>query len=93
MPLTDHEISEMKDMVTRIDERTLTILQRIDRVAHDLNEHETEDRQDFKDLHSRVNAVERKQNWIVGIGTAIAFAATIAIGFMKAALEKIGALF
>lgn len=74
---------EMRDTVIRIDERTLAILDHQEKQTEALAAHEERDRQDFKSVHSRVSRLERKQNWILGIGTAAVLGATAAGAFFK----------
>ncbi len=45
--------------------------------------HEARDREDFKEVHARIAAVEKKQNWILGVGTAGLFVITLVSGFFK----------
>ena len=79
----DKQFQIMRDAVVRIDERTKSILDNQEKHTKALAAHEERDRQDFKDVHSRVSRVERKQNWMLGIGTA-AFIGITALGaFLK----------
>lgn len=69
-----------RELLVRIDERVASL--------HDWAEtHEQQDREDFKEVHSRINRVERKQNWMLGIGTTAVFTVGIAVsivaGFVK----------
>ena len=66
-------ISDIKAAVERIDERTTIIL---------TNQEKIEDRvrDDFKDVHGRVSRVERKQNWMLGVGSAVVFVITTVAG-------------
>lgn len=67
----DAELADMKEVVGRIDERTTTILANQGEMKEALEDHEDRDREDFKSINDRVTSVERKQNWILGVGTAI----------------------
>lgn len=53
-----------REMLVRIDERTLSIVQW-------QTKHEKQDRQDFKEVHKRINRVNTKQNIILTVGAAI----------------------
>ncbi len=78
----DTELSEMKETMARIDERTAAILDHQEVQAKALSEHEERDRQDFKELHSRVSRVERKQNWMLGVATAVVTASVVAFKYV-----------
>lgn len=54
---------EDRERLIRIDERTASIADLFER-------HVGENRDDFRDVHHRVNKVVAKQNWIVGVGTS-----------------------
>lgn len=53
----------------------------------DLNEmfkaHEERDREDFKEVHTRITTVETRQNWMLGVGATGIFVLTIVAGFFK----------
>lgn len=71
----DTQLADIKSLVERIDERTETI--------HDwMIKHEMQDREDFKEVHGRVNRVERKQNWTLGVLSMAGFAITTAIAWV-----------
>ena len=74
---------ELAATVARIDERTKAILDNQHALGETFKEHEQQDREDFKTVHGRITALERKQSWILGIGTTLVFAITAAIGFAK----------
>ena len=57
MEQTDHEV------LIRIDERVAGLVEVVE-------EHLKENREDFKEVHSRINVIAGKQNWVLGIGTA-----------------------
>ena len=69
----DTELGEIKASIARIEERTQAILEGQDRNAKDLDAHEERDREDFKEVHGRINKLERRQNWFIGIGTGLIF--------------------
>lgn len=77
------ELAEMKECVARIDERTQVILDHQEKQVEALDAHEERDRQDFKEVHDRITGVEKKQQWIIGLGTAVIFTITIIGGFFK----------
>ena len=77
------EMADMRAVVARIDERTETILGNMEDFKTALRDHEHRDRMDFKELHSRVTSVERKQNWMLGIGTAVAAGGGIFIVWLR----------
>lgn len=59
----DTDLAEFKALLERIDERTAN--------THEWTKtHEAQDREDFKEVHSRFNRMERKQSWILGVGSA-----------------------
>jgi hypothetical protein len=78
------ELTELKEMVARVDERTQTILTNQENLAKTVADHETRDRQDFKEVHSRINRVERRQNWFLGVGTTVVFCVGVAVTAFKA---------
>jgi hypothetical protein len=82
----DTETAGIREAVARIDERTETILGGMEEFKKALREHEDRDRMDFKELHHRVTSVERKQNWMLGIGTAVAFAAGSVLVWVRTTL-------
>lgn len=55
---------EDRERLIRIDERTATLVET-------LGKHVTQDREDFKEVHSRVNRLAAKQNWIIGIFSSL----------------------
>ncbi len=67
----DTELSEMKTVVARIDERTVAILQHQEDHKEALVTHEDRDRSDFKEVHHRINRLERRQNWFLGVCSAL----------------------
>lgn len=79
----DNELREMRDTVVRIDERTSAILDNQKKHSLALEAHEERDRQDFKSIHDRITGVEKKQNWMLGIGTAVFIGATALGAFLK----------
>ncbi len=64
-------LSELKEGVARIDERTVAIHDSQENLSKTLERHEAEDRVDFKDVRSEIAAVRTKQNWMLGVGTAV----------------------
>lgn len=79
----DTELAEMKVMVARTDERTASMAKSISDIAVAMRSHEDRDREDFKAVHSRVNRVERKQNWMLGVGSAVVVLFTMAVTAAK----------
>ena len=79
----DPELAELKETVARIDERTDSIHTAIKNYSKALSKHEDHDRDDFKEVHHRITKVERRQNWMLGIGTAGVFVLTMVAGFFK----------
>jgi hypothetical protein len=69
--------------LARIDERTEAILTRMDQHVKAFEAHEERDRQDFKDVNKRIGAVERKQNWMIGVGTTAVFCIGIVLGIVR----------
>ncbi len=54
--------AERDATLVRIDERTAGL-------AKSLATHIENDRIDFKEIHSRINRVDTKQSWILGVGS------------------------
>lgn len=65
-----------RDRLIRIDQRTETLLDLFER-------HVEQDRTDFKEVHSRVNAVSAKQNWMLGVGTGLGLVVGVAGAWLK----------
>jgi hypothetical protein len=91
--LMEKELGELQKGVARIDERTEHILDVVEKQTVSLVAHEGRDREDFKEVHSRINrlgeeldTVKAKQNWMLGIGTAVAFAAGGTIMWLRSIL-------
>lgn len=80
--LSDH-LMNLQASVARVDERTIVILNHQKEHVENFINHEAEDRVDFKEVHTRITSVERKQNWMLGVGTAGIFVVTIVAGFFK----------
>ena len=72
----DTNLTHLTAMVERIDERT-------ERIDDWIDKHEKQNRDDFKEVHSRVNRVERKQNWTLGVLSMAGFAITATIAWAK----------
>lgn len=69
-----------RELLVRIDERVASL--------HEwMGDHEKRDREDFKEVHHRINRVERKQNWMLGVGSMTVFtigiAVSVVVGFVK----------
>lgn len=79
----DTNLAEMKEMMARIDERTETILDHQEKQNAALTKHMDQDREDFKEVHSRISRVERKQNWMLGVGSACMFVIGAVITILK----------
>ena len=77
---------ELREVVTRIDERTATILGNQTKFEALFRRHEERDRQDFKEVHSRITELQAKQGWIFGVGSAFAFAAGGLVIWLKTLL-------
>ncbi len=67
---------EDRDRLIRIDERTATLVKT-------LEEHLSEDRDSFREVHGRINRVSGKQNLILGIGTGVGAALGLAFAWVK----------
>lgn len=79
----EKDVQDLKAVVGRIDERTEFILEGQQKQSESLVLHEDHDRQDFKEVHHRINSLERKQNWIVGLGTAVVFFVSVGAAIVK----------
>jgi len=64
-------LSDLKEGLGRIDERTVAIHDAQENLADTLKAHEQDNRSDFRGVHLRVNKIEKKQSWMIGIGTAV----------------------
>ena len=76
----DADVAEIKAVLGRIDERT----KRCDEWMRD---HEDRNREDFKEVHHRVNAVAGKQNWILGVGSAVGVGFGVLLSWLKDSLS------
>lgn len=74
---------ELAETVVRIDERTVAILANQHALAETFKDHEQQDHEEFQDVRSRITAIERKQGWILGVGSALVFVITLVSGFFK----------
>lgn len=74
---------ELKEGMARIDERTIAIHDSQEKLGEALLTHEERDRLDFKEVDHRFNSVERKQNWMLGVGTASVFVLGLAVTFIR----------
>jgi UTP-glucose-1-phosphate uridylyltransferase len=70
------ELQEIREMVVRIDERTALI-------RSTQKEEKEMAVARFRELDNRISTVEKKQNWILGVGSAIVFAGTAIWGVLK----------
>ena len=76
---TDAQLTDIKAALSRVDERTL--------LTHDLVKAHMERSDDVHDtLHSRINRVALKQNWMLGVG---AMAMAMVAGLWEAAVALI----
>jgi hypothetical protein len=76
-------LSELKSGLAAIDSRTQAIHDNQEKLNEAMIGHEERNRSDFKELHDRVTGVERKQNWMLGVGTTVVFVVTLIVGFFK----------
>ncbi len=58
-------------LLVRIDERTKNTDLVVMRLHTWMDNHEKRDREDFKEDRARISKVEKKQNWMLGIGSAL----------------------
>lgn len=75
-------LSDLNEGLGRIDERCVAIHDAQDDIAKALKTHETENREDFGDVYSRVSRVEKKQSWMLGVGTTIMAVVVFASGIV-----------
>lgn len=80
-------LMELTTGMARVDERTIAILDHQKSQNEAFVAHQKQDHEDFQVVHSRISGVEddvigvaKKQNWILGIGTACAFVITLIFG-------------
>lgn len=67
---------EDRDRLIRIDERTATLVD-------DFKDHLSANRDDFRNVHGRINSVSSKQNIILGIGAGVGAVFTISFAWVK----------
>ncbi|MHA2067835.1 MAG: hypothetical protein ACXABY_26020 [Candidatus Thorarchaeota archaeon] len=67
--MTEQSLAEV---VARIDERAGAILVSQERLEKSIQAHEDRDRIDFKEVNNRITALEKRQNWMIGVGTTVA---------------------
>lgn len=60
----------------RIDERTATLVKTIEA-------HLVQNRDDFKDVHVRINKISSRQSWVLGLGAGIGAALSLAFAWAK----------
>lgn len=65
------ELSDLSVSLGRIDERTTAILSHQEVFAEAMVAHQKDNRSDFRGVHGRINKIEKKQSWMIGIGTAV----------------------
>jgi len=85
----EKQLGDLNECIARIDERTSIILTHQERHAQSLVEHEARDREDFKDVYGKISHLEKKQNWLLGVGAAGAFVLTVVSGFFKGIFANI----
>lgn len=76
-------LAELKSGLSSIDAQCEAIRSSQDDLNETFKTHEERDREDFKEVHIRISAVEKKQNWILGVGTTGIFVLTMIGGFFK----------
>ena len=74
---------EQKELLVRIDERTKGMDAKSDVLLARFDDHEKKDREDFREVYSRLNTLEKRQNWLFGVGSGIAFLFGIAAAWIK----------
>lgn len=81
-----------RELLVRIDERVGTTHDRMERLESWMDNHEERDREDFKEDRVRLSKLERKQNWMLGVGSTlgsvILVAAGIAVAWAKNLLQS-----
>lgn len=88
----EQEVREVREMLARVDERTVAILSEQRALNERFDTHEAEDREDFKEVHHRISRTERKVNWILGLGAGIAFLVSAIGAYLKLAGLAVAAL-
>lgn len=74
----DTYIAELKTEIVEVKTLVKGTNAHLESISKWLGEHETRDREDFKEVHTRVSRVERKQNWLLGVGsTCLAFGSAV----------------
>lgn len=93
----DTELAKMQEAVARIDERTGHILDGQEVHTKALAAHEERDRQDFKEVHARISAVDKRvgalskiQSRLLGVGAAGLFVLTAVIAFFRYFIGSFG---
>ncbi len=64
-------LSELTAGLGRIDERTVAIHDAQQDLTDAMRAHEDRNREDFGVVHSRVSRVEKKQSWMLGVGSTV----------------------
>lgn len=77
---------EARELLIRIDERTSHIATRQDEILDRFESHELQDREDFRTVFERLNKVEKRQNWIMGVGSGLMVAGGLIGAWLKTKL-------
>ncbi len=75
-------LSDLNESLGRIDERCVAIHDAQRDMADGMKDHEDRNREDFKIVHGRVSRVEKKQSWMLGIGSALMGVVVFASGLI-----------
>ena len=73
-----------RELLVRIDERVGTTHDRMERLESWMEDHEERDREDFKEDRARLSKVEKKQNWMLGVGSTMGSVILVAAGMAVA---------
>jgi hypothetical protein len=76
-------LADLKTGLAAINGKCDTIHASQEELKGTFHRHEDEDRADFKEVHARITGVEKRQNWMLGVGASGVFVVTLVGGFFK----------
>ena len=75
-------LSDLNESLGRIDERCVAIHDAQEDLTKGMKTQEDRNRADFKAVHGRVNRVEKKQSWMLGVGSTLMAVVVFASGVL-----------
>lgn len=73
-----------RELLVRIDQKVCAIDDRTTELHKWMDDHEKRDRVDFKEDRARLSKLERKQNWMLGVGSTMGSVILVAAGIAVA---------